>query len=103
MVVMRSKAAGMPLSYRLSVTSRCLAAVFGGYVLAALVSVCFTLLAPMSRAEAVISGMMLSFLFYLVAFLWCFASRSALQAWLGVLLPSLVLGVINGLAYWMKN
>lgn len=103
MVVMRSKAAGMPLSYRLSVTSRCLAAVFGGYVLAALVSVCFTLLAPMSRAEAVISGMMLSFLFYLVAFLWCFASRSAWQAWLGVLLPSLVLGVINGLAYWMKN
>ncbi|MGH8383015.1 DUF3649 domain-containing protein [Pseudomonas sp.] len=100
---MKSKAARLPLNYRLAVTSRCLAAVFGGYLLAAMASVCFSLLAPMPKAEAVVSGMMLSFLFYLVAFLWCFACRSAWQAWLGVLLPSLVLGAINGLVYWMKN
>ncbi|MDD1014996.1 MULTISPECIES: DUF3649 domain-containing protein [Pseudomonas] len=100
---MKSKAARLPISYRLAVTSRSLAAVFGGYLLAAMASVCITLLLPVPRAEAVISGMMLSFLFYLVAFLWCFACRSAWQAWLGVLLPSLVLGMINGLVYWMKN
>ena len=91
------------MSYRLAVTSRCLAAGFGGYLLAALASVCISLLAPLPKAEAVVSGMMLSFLFYLVAFLWCFASRTAWQAWLGVLLPSLLLGAINGLVYWMKN
>ncbi|CAM3991483.1 DUF3649 domain-containing protein [Pseudomonas sp. NPDC087612] len=100
---MKSKAAGLPISYRLAVTSRSLAAVFGGYLLAAMASVCITLLLPVPRAEAVISGMMLSFLFYLVAFLWCFACRSAWQAWLGVLVPSLVLAMISGLAYWMKN
>ncbi|WP_327438841.1 DUF3649 domain-containing protein [Pseudomonas donghuensis] len=100
---MKSKAAGLPLNYRLAVTSRSLAAVFGGYLLAAMASVCITLLLPVPRAEAVISGMMLSFLFYLVAFLWCFACRSAWQAWLGVLVPSLVLAMISGLAYWMKS
>ncbi|KDN97378.1 DUF3649 domain-containing protein [Pseudomonas donghuensis] len=100
---MKSKAAGLPLSYRLAVTSRSLAAVFGGYLLAAMASICITLLLPVPRAEAVISGMMLSFLFYLVAFLWCFACRSAWQAWLGVLVPSLVLAMISGLAYWMKS
>ncbi|WP_010220665.1 DUF3649 domain-containing protein [Pseudomonas donghuensis] len=100
---MKSKAARLPLSYRLAVTSRSLAAVFGGYLLAAMASVCITLLLPVPRAEAVISGMMLSFLFYLVAFLWCFACRSAWQAWLGVLVPSLVLAMISGLAYWMKS
>ena len=100
---MKSKAAGLPLSYRLAVTSRSLAAVFGGYLLAAMASVCIPLLLPVPRAEAVISGMMLSFLFYLVAFLWCFACRSAWQAWLGVLVPSLVLAMISGLAYWMKS
>lgn len=100
---MNLKVAALPLSYRLAVTSRCLAAVLGGYMLAAMASVCVTLLAPMPKAEAVISGMMLSFLFYLVAFLWCFACRSAWHAWWGVLLPSLVLGAINGLAYWAGN
>lgn len=100
---MNNKVAGLPLSYRLAVTSRCLAAVFGGYLLAAMASVCITSLAPMPKAEAVITGMMLSFLFYLVAFLWCFACRTAAHAWLGVMVPTLVLAAINGLAYWMKS
>ena len=100
---MKSKAAGLPLSYRLAVTSRSLAALLGGYLLASLASVCITLLLPLPKADAVVTGMMLSFLFYLVAFLWCFACRSAWHAWLGVLLPSAVLASINGLAYWMQT
>lgn len=96
---MKSKAGSTPVSYRLAVTSRVLAAVFGGYVLAALSSVCMTLLLPVARADAVISGMMTSFLFYLVAVLWCFACRSAWQAWFGLLLPCLVLAAIGALAY----
>ncbi|QXI39289.1 DUF3649 domain-containing protein [Pseudomonas xantholysinigenes] len=100
---MKSKAAGLPLSYRLAVTSRSLAALLGGYLLASMVSVCVALLAPMSQVDAALTGMMLSFVFYLLAFLWCFACRSAWRAWQGVLLPSLVLGVVNALAYWMKQ
>ncbi|AMK29454.1 MULTISPECIES: DUF3649 domain-containing protein [Pseudomonas] len=99
---MKSKAAGLPLSYRLAVTSRSLAALLGGYLLASMASVCITLLAPMTQADATMTGMMLSFVFYLIAFIGCFACRSAWRAWLGVLLPSLALGLINVLAYWMN-
>lgn len=100
---MKSKAAGLPLSYRLAVASRSLAALLGGYLLASLASVCITLLTPTAQVDAALTGMMLSFVVYLLAFIWCFACRSAWRAWLGVLLPSLVLGLIAGLAYWMKN
>ncbi len=99
---MKSKA-GPSLSHRLGVTSRSLAALFGGYLLASMASIAITLLAPMSRVDATMTGMMLSFVFYLLAFIWCFACRSAWRAWLGVLLPSLLLGLASGFAYWMKT
>jgi len=57
----------LPVSYRLAVTSRVLAAVVGGYLLASLASVCMTLWLPTRRADAVISGMLGSFVFYLLA------------------------------------
>ena len=47
--------------------------------------------------------MMLSFLFYLLAVIWCFACRSAWQAWGGLLAVSAVLGAVDGLAYWMAH
>ena len=58
---------------------------------------------PFTSCDATLTGLMLSFVFYLLAFIWCFACRSAWRAWLGVLLPSLVLGLLGGFAYWMKN
>jgi len=97
---MKGKISTLPVSCRLAVTSRVLAAVLGGYVIAALASVSLTLLLPMARAEAVVTGMMTSFLVYLVAVLWCFAARSAWQAWFGLIVPGLVLATISGLAYW---
>ncbi|MFJ4348781.1 DUF3649 domain-containing protein [Pseudomonas sp. NPDC089401] len=100
---MKRTAAGLPLSYRLAVASRSLAALLGGYLLASLGSVCVALLLPMPKVDATIIGLLLSFVFYLLAFLWCFACRSAWRAWLGVLLPSLALALVDGLAYWMKN
>jgi len=100
---MKSKAAGLPLSYRLAVASRCLAALLGGYLLASMASVCIALLAPLSRVDATLNGLLLSFVFYLLAFIWCFACRSAWRAWLGVLLPSLLMAMASGIAYWMKT
>ncbi|MBF8781803.1 DUF3649 domain-containing protein [Pseudomonas fulva] len=100
---MKSKAAGLALDYRLAVTSRSLAALLGGYLLASLASTCIALLSPLAQVDAVLTGLLLSFLFYLLAFIWCFACRSATRAWLGVLAPSLALGLVDGLAYWMKN
>ncbi|MGE8186406.1 DUF3649 domain-containing protein [Pseudomonas sp. NPDC086278] len=98
---MKGKTRTLPVSYRLAVASRVLAALLGGYILSALASVSLALWLPMARAEAVVTGMMSSFLVYLVAVLWCFACRSAWQAWFGLILPSLVLAAVSGVAYWM--
>ncbi|WP_392885421.1 DUF3649 domain-containing protein [Pseudomonas migulae] len=91
----------IPVSYRLAVTSRVLAAVLGGYIVAALASVSLSLWVPMVRADAVVTGMMTSFLAYLGVVIWCFACRTAWRAWLGVIVPGLVLAALSGLAYWM--
>lgn len=96
------KAGEVSLAYRLAVTSRIVAALFGGYLLAALTSVCFTQWLPMSRADAVITGMLVSFLAYLGAVIWCFACRSAWRAWAGIVLPAAVLGAVFGLGRWLS-
>jgi len=97
---MKSKAS-LPVSYRLAVTSRALAAVFGGYLLASLTSICMAFWLPISRADAVVSAMMSSFVFYLLAVIWCFACRSAWRAWFGILVPSAVLATLAGVSHWM--
>ena len=72
------------------VLSRVVAAMVGGYGLAALTSVA-TLALPMSRPEAVLTGMQLSFLVYAMAVIWVFAVRSALRAWAGLLVAAVPL------------
>ncbi|WP_032625780.1 DUF3649 domain-containing protein [Pseudomonas syringae] len=96
------KSAQVSLAYRLAVTSRALAALFGGYLLAALTSVCLTQWLPMSRADAVVTGMLLSFLAYLGAVIWCFACRSAWRAWAGILLPAAILAALFGIGRWLS-
>ena len=89
--------------YRLAVTSRVLAAVVGGYLMASLAAICLALWMPTSRADAVITGMMSSFVFYLRALLWCFACRTAWRAWFGVMLPSAAFAALAGLGLWMAR
>ena len=97
------KAKTHPVSYRLAVASRVLAAVFGGYLVTTLSGVCLTLWAPMARTEAVVTGMMSSFVVYLLAVIWCFACRTAWRAWFGLSVTGLVLAAAAGLAYWMER
>lgn len=67
-----------------SLISRIVASVAGGYMLAALFSV--TMLAlPLTPAESALCGLQLSFLVYGGAVVWSFIAKSALQAWLGLL------------------
>lgn len=98
----KAKAAGVSLMYRLAVTSRIVAALFGGYLIAALSSVCISQWVPMSRADAVVTGMMLSFVAYLLAVIWCFACRTAWRAWAGILLPAAILAAVFGLGRWLS-
>lgn len=98
----KAKAAGVSLAYRVAVTSRIVAALFGGYLIAALTSVCITQWVPMPRADAVVTGMMLSFVAYLLAVIWCFACRTAWLAWAGILLPAAILAAVFGLGRWLS-
>lgn len=70
--------------------ARVIAAIVGGYALAALASVAAVAL-PMPKAEGVMAGMLLSFLVYACAVVWVFAARSALRAWAGLLAAALPL------------
>ncbi len=65
--------------------SRIVAALFGGYALASLGSVA-ALALPMSKPQAVLTGMLASFAIYAGAVVWVFAVRSALRAWAGLLM-----------------
>ncbi|MGQ9366415.1 DUF3649 domain-containing protein [Azospirillum sp. ST 5-10] len=67
--------------------SRIAAALFGGYALASLASVAVLAL-PMSKPQAVITGMLASFAIYAAAVIWVFAVRSALRAWAGLLVAA---------------
>lgn len=74
----------------LPLISRIVAAIGGGYVLAALLSVAVLAL-PVSRPQAVIGGMLGSFAVYAGAVIWVFAVRSATRAWVGLIVAALPL------------
>jgi hypothetical protein len=70
--------------------SRIVAALFGGYALAALGSVAVLAL-PWSKPQAVLTGMLASFAIFAGAVIWVFAVRSALRAWLGLIMVAAAL------------
>ena len=72
----------------LGVFSRSLAAIVGGYALAATCSMFFAVALPIARSQAVLTGMLVAIVLCACAALWAFATRSALRAWLGILLPT---------------
>lgn len=84
--------------YRRSVAARVVAAIAGGYAFATILAIFVSRVLPMTRAAAVMTAMLLSFLFYAAAVLWVFAARSARMAWLGLLVPAVVFGALAWLA-----
>lgn len=77
----------------LPLVSRILAALFGGYVLAALFSIA-ALALPIDGRQAVFTGMLASFLLYAGAVVWVFAVRSARRAWIGLIVIALPLWLV---------
>jgi hypothetical protein len=75
------------------VAMRVVAAILGGYAMAALASIVCATLLPIGRAEAVLTGMLLSFAVYAGTVVWVFAAGTALRAWIGMLIPMAVLAV----------
>ncbi|MBJ7406437.1 MAG: DUF3649 domain-containing protein [Bradyrhizobium sp.] len=70
--------------------SRIIAAVFGGYALAALASVAVLAL-PIGKPQAVLTGMLASFAIYAGAVIWVFAARSAWRSWAGLIVAAAML------------
>ncbi|HEL4830282.1 TPA: DUF3649 domain-containing protein [Stenotrophomonas maltophilia] len=77
----------------LPLVSRIVAALFGGYVLAALCSIA-ALALPIDGRQAVFTGMLASFLLYAGAVVWVFAVRSAWRAWMGLIVAALPLWLV---------
>lgn len=72
----------------LGVLSRSLAAIVGGYALAATCAMFFAVALPIPRAQAVLTGMLVAIVLCACAALWAFATRTALRAWLGIAAPT---------------
>jgi Protein of unknown function (DUF3649) len=86
------------LRYRLAVAARAIAAIFGGYGVAALSSIVLALCLPvffgMARSEATMTGLLASFAVFALAVMWVFAARTALRAWSGLAIAAGLLGVL---------
>lgn len=79
--------------YRLGVASRAIAAIVGGYALAAASTAVLSLVLPLPRVDAVMTATLLSFTVYTCAAIWVFAARDALRAWLGIGVPTILMGL----------
>lgn len=96
-----SKNTPLPASYRWLVASRSVAAIFGGYVLAAAWAACMSLWLQktgMARVDAVSTATMSSFVVHLCAAIWVFAVASTRRAWIGIVLPAALLAALAWLA-----
>jgi len=80
--------------YRWQIALRVAVAILGGYALANIAAITLSYLLPMPKGDAVMTGMLLSFAIYIGAIMWVFAVRSVHKAWLGLVVPSLVLGAL---------
>lgn len=89
---------GRASAARLDVAARIAAAVLGGYVVAALGAAWMGRALPLERNEATVLATLLSFVVYTAAVLWAFTARSAIAAWLGLLVTGAALGIGLALA-----
>jgi hypothetical protein len=78
----------------LSVAMRIIAAVVGGYALAHSLPIAIAAVMPITKAEAALFAIQGSFLVYTAAVIWVFAARNARAAWLGLLVPTALTGLV---------
>lgn len=77
-------------AYRFGVLSRTLAAVAGGYCLASILAILLARSLPLPAASALMTALLLGFLLHAAAVIWVFAARTALRAWVGLLVPAVL-------------
>lgn len=81
-------------NYRWQTIFRAFLAILGGYALANIAAILLSYALPMPKSDAVMTGILLSFAIYTGAIMWVFAVQSLHKAWLGLVVPSLLLGAL---------
>ena len=81
--------------YRWSIASRFVAAALGGYALVSLLHVAFMALLPLEYHRALLISSQTGYLYWTGIVIWCFATRTAKRAWLGILIVALPLLLID--------
>ncbi|GAA7755658.1 DUF3649 domain-containing protein [Cupriavidus metallidurans] len=83
------------VGYRMAIGSRVIAAVVGGYAVAALCTGCLSLAlvrwTDVARSEAVMTATLMSFLWFALAVIWVFAASTAWRAWIGLCVPGVLM------------
>lgn len=85
--------AGITLRQRGAVAARALAAILGGYGVAALCTGALAAVLPLRPVEAVVSATLTGLAVYPCAAMWAFAARSATRAWVGLALFAAIPGL----------
>lgn len=82
---------------RWHIAARILAAVAGGYAVSNVAAIGLAQVLPLPRADAVLAGILATYLFYGAAVVWCFAARTVRAAWLGIVLTIVTFGGLASL------
>lgn len=82
-------------AYRWSIASRFIAAALGGYALVSLLHVAFMALLPAAFFESLLFASQSGYLYWTGIIIWCFATRTARRAWLGIVVVAVPLALID--------
>ena len=77
-----------------AISLQALAAILGGYLLASASTLFLSAVLPLSKTEAVITASLFSFVVYPLAIIWVYARQDVKRAWLGMVVPSVILVTI---------
>ncbi len=78
----------------LSIVSRVAAAMIGGYAVSYYAAAAMSVLLPMVRSEAVVTSILLGIVIFAAAIMWVFSASSAKQAWLVLLVLTVILAAV---------
>ena len=82
----------MQLPYPLRIISLVLAATIGGYLLTSAAIIFLSAIVPMDKPDAIVASSLFSYAIYTAAIIWVFTVRNSKRAWLGMLIPTVLLG-----------
>lgn len=71
-------------AYRWSVVSRIVAAALGGYLIVSLLHMAFIVVLPAELHQSLLFASQTGYLYWTGLIIWCFATRSATRAWVGL-------------------